>query len=217
MTKIKVWTDQPIYRKFIAGSEYITNPKNADVIVFSGGSDVSPVLYGDKESSLSSVIEKRDSADLKIFDMFKNKKAMIGVCRGSQFLTAMAGGKLFQHVSGHSRGGMHKVYSTREAVDKYDISYMTTVTSTHHQMMNPFEMDEKDYELIMFADALSGFYIDGEGFKDVYDAYEHFREPEVVYYSNINALAIQGHPERMGSITEMNISLNRLIKDIFKI
>src|SRR5438309_1359385 len=56
-------------------------------------------------------------------------KPMAGICRGSQFLNVMAGGRLCQHLDGH--GSWHDM----ETSDGRSFE----VSSTHHQMMLPPE------------------------------------------------------------------------------
>ena len=106
---------------------------------------------------------------------------MIGVCRGAQLMTAFAGGRLIQHVTGHhAPHGM--VTSDGEVL---------STTSCHHQMMYPWEVE---HELLAWSvENRSNVYLDG-GNKIIKEMAD-FREPEVVFYPQLDGVAIQGHPE----------------------
>lgn len=68
------------------------------------------------------------------------------------------------------------------------------ITSSHHQMLYPFDLNEKDYELIAYSEYFqSNTYLNGDN-KEI-ELAKNFLEPEIVYYKNTNALCIQGHPE----------------------
>jgi len=69
---------------------------------------------------------------------------MVGICRGSQFLTVMSGGRLFQDVSGHAIMGTHLI--------KFKDGSSLGITSTHHQMMNPFYLSKNEYDLIAVSE-----------------------------------------------------------------
>ncbi len=86
-------------------SKETDNPKKADVIVFTGGSDILPSLYGEKNHS-SGCNPQRDQICLWLWRKMQGRK-FIGICRGAQFLSAMLGGKLMQDIRGHSDFGRH--------------------------------------------------------------------------------------------------------------
>ena len=69
-----------------------------------------------------------------------------------------------------------------------------TITSSHHQMLYPFDLHEKDYKLIAYSEYFqSNTYLNGDN--EEIELVKNFLEPEIVYYKNSNALCIQGHPE----------------------
>lgn len=68
------------------------------------------------------------------------------------------------------------------------------ITSSHHQMLYPFDLNEKDYKLIAYSEYFqSKTYLDGKN--EEINLPNNFLEPEIVYYKNTNSLCIQGHPE----------------------
>lgn len=71
------------------------------------------------------------------------------------------------------------------------------VNSLHHQMQYPYDLPEEDYKLIAWADSLSPFHQHMDGDKVAEYGAEMNKEPEIVYYPKIKALAIQHHPEML--------------------
>ncbi len=185
---------------FDAVFAYQQNAKNmgfdgADAFLLWGGTDIHPSFYGAKAHPFNGAPthpSERDMWEWKAMQHCKaNKIPMIGVCRGAQFLCAFAGGKLIQHCEGHNNGG-HVV------VDIYGAQYQ--VTSAHHQMM---DVTGSVHELIATPPMpLSSFYY-GETSQTPTHlenglSTDKFIEPEVVFFPEINALAMQGHPEWVG-------------------
>ena len=99
-------------------------------------------------------------------------------------MTVLSGGRLIQHVEGHGRD--HSMILNNR------LSYK--ITSSHHQMLYPFDLNKKDYELIAYSEYFqSKTYLNGNN--EEIELSKDFLEPEIVYYKNTNALCIQGHPE----------------------
>ena len=69
----------------------------ADLVMFTGGSDVTPMYYGHNKEPYTSINTERDIEEFDIFSQASalNKKC-IGICRGAQFLCVASGGKLIQ-------------------------------------------------------------------------------------------------------------------------
>lgn len=190
-----------IYGEWISNFSEVTSVEEADIVVFTGGEDISPEIYGETKHYLTQNNLHRDKIEHNIFQKaVEAKKFIVGICRGSQFTTVMAGGKLAQHVNGHAIRGTHKI-KTKDGV-------IMDATSTHHQMMYPFNIHEDRYELLASAESkLSDVY-----FKNSVNIFHDIeKEPEVVFYKNINALAIQPHPEYMDEKSDLVIWLNELI------
>lgn len=173
------------YKHWLPKSERTEYPNKADLFMFAGGADVHPFLYGELSNDKTIPHAERDLHEQWCFNYAKkNEIPMLGICRGSQFLTVMAGGSLFQHVDGHR--GDHTTFLSNGRV--------ITVTSTHHQMMNPYVLPDDEYKVVGVSTHMISQYIDG--YNNVVKLPENFPEPEFVYYPKINALCIQGHPEQ---------------------
>ena len=165
-------------------SKLVEKQETIDLVVFTGGADVNPDYYGQNIGKYTHINKERDIFEVSIWERLPYNVLKIGICRGSQFATAMSGGSLIQHVNGH--GGDH-VISTKE-----DITL--TITSTHHQMMYPYDLNKDKFDLIAWSTYFkSDTYLNGRN--EEIEIPTEFLEPEIVYYKNTNALAIQGHPE----------------------
>lgn len=183
MNKRKIYIVGPAkhYANWMQG-ELVNQIKESDLVVFTGGEDVDPVLYGEKEHPYTSSNIHRDVDEMEAFDEAKEfDKPCIGICRGHQFLCVMAGGKLIQH---QGNPGTHPM-------DMYDGATITT-TSLHHQAAFPFNLPKEDYKILGWTYKLNGKHEDAKG-KEMNPP----KEIEVAIFKKIKALGIQGHPEMM--------------------
>lgn len=175
------------YTNFIQGVELVDSVEDAEVVMFTGGEDVDPSLYGCEKHPRTYSNPSRDLAEKAIFEKVNPKtQVCVGICRGSQFLCVMNGGLLVQDCLGHAIGCTHEI---RNDSSSYQI------TSTHHQMQYPYVLDRKDYEILYHGVGdvanISGDKIDSD---KIYST----GEPEIVYYHKEGlpkCLAVQGHPE----------------------
>lgn len=171
------------YTIIVHKSEDVKNPQDIDLVLFTGGEDVNPTYYFEKTGKYTSFNETRDRKELEVFEKFRNNSFLLGVCRGSQFLTVLSGGKLIQHVEGHCKD--HSILVNGQ---RYQI------TSSHHQMLYPFDLNKNSYELIAHSEYFqSKTYLNGND--EEIELPKGFLEPEIIYYNYTNALCIQGHPE----------------------
>jgi gamma-glutamyl-gamma-aminobutyrate hydrolase PuuD len=158
---------------------------DADFVLFTGGEDVNPELYGEPCMAKTNFNRFRDEKEHLIYlGALERELPMVGICRGGQFLNVENGGKMWQHVTGHCRSHLARI----EVPPFGENGQRRTiqVTSTHHQMMIPTddaiilctasEADEK------ICPTLSKI---GKEEDDV----------EVVVYPDTNCLCFQPHPE----------------------
>lgn len=172
-----------LYSNKIKGEEKI------DLVLFIGGEDVYPSYYNHSTGSKTIYNEDRDYYEKNyLFDNhFDTPK--IGIGRGSQLLTVLSGGSLIQHVNGHSNGKLQEIEIN---AIYYENDYL--ITSNHHQMMYPFDMNDLDYQIIGKSKYyLSDKYLNGKD--ENIDLPANFVEPEIVYYHETKSFCIQGHPE----------------------
>ena len=178
--------------------------KQSDLVVFTGGADVDPALYAEPKHKATNSKLERDMREAAVFQMcVDNKIPMVGICRGAQLLTVLAGGKLVQHVGGHTGAGMHKI----SVKDFAGLIQGYTVNSLHHQMMYPFNLHKRNYKLLGYSCGVGQIF---DGFPAIEDKLKHFTgagsevtiEPEIVMYPRIKALCFQFHPEMLQQDSE---------------
>lgn len=155
--------------------------ENADLVLFTGGEDVDPSLYGEPKGEYTYTNLRRDELEKQVFNKARQLNVkMLGICRGAQFLCAMSGGKLVQHQANPEY--IHDI-------TLYD-GQKIKITSTHHQAAYPYNLPSWNYKVLGWTKGLSAFHLDGMG-----NELNPANECEIVYYRNTNALGIQGHPE----------------------
>lgn len=154
-------------------------PSEADLIVFTGGADVDPQLYGETQHSRTYIDSDRDRQEIDLYNYaFTNGIPMFGVCRGAQFLHVMNGGKLYQDIDNHN--GDHNMYDikTKTLIQK--------VSSVHHQAVvhndrmevlgDTMKSSKRWYNNTTFVEGTTG-------------------DIEAYWYPDTMCFGVQGHPE----------------------
>ncbi len=162
--------------------------EDADVIIFGGGADIDPATYGEEPSKRTYTSPEREKEEKEDFDKGRKLgKKMVGICRGLQFLCAMAGGKLIQDVTNHH--GDHFMTT----FDKMNFR----TNSIHHQMINPYVIkNPKDYKILAWTTKKISSRYFGAGDKSIWLPHE-FKEIEAAYFPKIDSFGVQYHPEMM--------------------
>jgi putative glutamine amidotransferase len=116
-----------------------------DALVFSGGSDLDPELYGqDAHPETTGVVPERDRAELTLLRAaLERDMPVLAICRGSQVLNVARGGDLVQHLPEvvgddkhkHTPGVMadHDVRIERDTQLGELLGDRAPVKSHHHQ------------------------------------------------------------------------------------
>ena len=82
MKKVYVVGNDINYANFITGVKLVDNIEDANIVLFTGGEDVDPSLYGcEKHMTTYSNIE-RDLYEKEIFEKIKPNQLALGICRG---------------------------------------------------------------------------------------------------------------------------------------
>lgn len=190
------WEEQAFAEMFTHAKCYkAASPEKADLVVFVGGADVTPSLYGEVEHSQTSTNHDHDQADLELYKMcFEQGIPMLGICRGAQFGHIMNGGKLYQDVDHHY--GDHQIY------DVIERRVVNPVSSVHHQMVVRNDKMEVVAEngnartrWLNPLEKVTGNKMDVEAF----------------FYRDTCFLGIQGHPEYRNYDTFLRWSLDKLV------
>ena len=116
-----------------------------DGVIFSGGSDLDPKLYGEEpHAETSGIVRERDDFELALMrSALALDLPLLAICRGSQVLNVALGGDLEQHVPDRVGADTHKETTgvfADHAVEVLDgtrlasiIGDRSEVKSHHHQ------------------------------------------------------------------------------------
>jgi putative glutamine amidotransferase len=116
-----------------------------DGIMFTGGSDVDPALYGESPHPTTHVKPERDTAEMMLMRAaIAEGLPMLGICRGIQLMAVAYGGRLHQHlpdVLGHHghrplhgpKFGEHAVRLRPGSRTAGILGDVVMVNSFHHQ------------------------------------------------------------------------------------
>lgn len=188
-----------------------------DILAFGGGVDINPFLYKQSRLFVTDVPHKtRDACEMIAFyEAIRVGASCLGICRGAQFLTIMAGGSLIQHVSGHTQE--HYIRISEGLSKEASVPSELVASSLHHQMMYPFQLSEDSFTILATpTHRISHYYNIGKPCNNKNDQEKlgegviHLTfdkvplEPEIIYYPKIRALAIQGHPEFMSKQSDFS-------------
>lgn len=178
------------YANWIENGELTNDMSKADIVLFTGGCDVDPSLYGrTKDPSTYSNIE-RDKEEKREYEkaISLKIKLIMGTCRGLQFLNVMHGGLLIQDVTHHAISSTHGITNGDEIYE---------INSLHHQMVYPFNIDKNKYDILYWSEPWRSHHYIGI----THDEIELVTcEPEIVLYhtnDSTKCLGIQGHPEML--------------------
>ena len=184
--------DEGTRKMFRENGYYILNSlenKVVDLVCFTGGADVGPILYGDEKLKVTSDDPPRDERDVEAYMKYA-RIPKVGICRGGQFLNVMSGGKMWQHVDNHGSGHiMQNLLNVPGEVDQDEVR----VSSTHHQMM----IAGTEGEVLAIAMDKNANY--PRGIAKVYLGAGDKKVPEydteVVWYPKTKSICYQPHPE----------------------
>jgi gamma-glutamyl-gamma-aminobutyrate hydrolase PuuD len=176
--------------------------KDADIVVFIGGSDINPSLYNERCLSLTHFNTERDLFEIEIYNEAKALgKTIFGICRGAQFIHAMNGGTLWQDVNWH--GGI-----SHSIVD-IDDDVKLIANSIHHQMLRL--NDEIVVAAVCEKQVATRFEAEGLSInltKNGSNASDEI-EIEAGFYEKDRSFFVQGHPE-VGSDEYRSWTMNKL-------
>lgn len=195
----------------------IKEPGVFQAVLFLGGEDVSPSLYGEPRHYTTHSNEMRDKLEAAIYKKLTYENAFpenvsrhcmpkIGICRGAQFLNVMNRGKLVQDTTGHTRYHHIKARTLHEK----EFNRELFVSSTHHQMMIPSKLHRK-CKVLGYAEGLSAHYKNGLDEKIPMDM-----EYEILLYPKSRSLCHQPHPEYMDDNSEYKKFFLDTVVDLIK-
>ena len=161
-----------------------------DGVLMIGGEDINPSFYAEEAiPQMGEINARRDTFDLMLARMtVRERKPLLGVCRGLQAINVAFGGSLWQDIPSQIQASQirHKVDDESMPVHEIDIkdgsrlaaltaAGSTTVNTYHHQAAK---------------DVAPGFVVSAVAPDGVIEAIEQISEERRI-------LAVQFHPEKM--------------------
>jgi putative glutamine amidotransferase len=127
--------EQAFEQKIPSLSKDISKIYESKLVIFSGGEDINPEIYG-QENRHSSFNPDRDKKELEVLDLaLRLNKKILGVCRGHQLINAYLGGilaqDLWQELKTWHGGGHELIFTTQDSIIKK--MFKNGVNSMHHQ------------------------------------------------------------------------------------
>lgn len=188
------------YAEFISrfGNVVVLSPnddirEDLDMLVLPGGKDVNPARYADEISFYTG----DPNPHLEFFDEKKlpgyleMNIGILSICRASQSLWAMYGGKLNQHIYNHKQSmdqdhQCHHLHWNSEKLAKTYGKLLDTVNSRHHQSMDGTQGAPDGLEILAFS-------------KEKHKEWEEIRPDivEIFRSTDRKIFGYQGHPEDM--------------------
>lgn len=159
-----------------------------DGIIFTGGPDVRPSIFGEKIiPACGTINDERDAFEIKLYKMaIEADKSILGVCRGVQVMNIAAGGNIYQDI--YSQTGTMLVHHTLDGEKAF---HNVTVS------------DNGIFEKVGFSQ--SSFVVNSyhhQSDKDLAEGYEAFAYSpdglvEGIYMPSRRFVAgVQWHPEK---------------------
>jgi putative glutamine amidotransferase len=168
-----------------------------DGIVFSGGGDINPLLFNEEpHASLGEVTPSRDIVELKIASRaLELDKPILGICRGAQILSIVAGGTIYQDI--HNQYGK-TVLQHSQIAPKEHCSHTVHVeqNSLLHSIVGSDTIQVNSYHHQSINQMPTGFRRSGVASDGIIEAIEGVGKKFV--------LGVQWHPEQLAMVGDSN-------------
>lgn len=163
----------------LSGGEAVLYPSDieCDGLLLCGGGDIEPSFYNEENSHSIRIDIDRDKREFELLEKFiKEKKPILGICRGLQVINVFFGGTLFQDIPNHSSDdNMVTIHNVSVKKDSFLYSFYgenIIVNSYHHQAIKVLGEN-------LFTIAQNENIIEG------------------IVHETLPIMALQFHPERM--------------------
>lgn len=188
---VKVWIQGSCFsgsiRTMLAANQVIEyrpakSIQDADMILYTGGADVNPILYGENKLDVTSCDSRQDKADGDTYlEAKKLGKFQVGICRGAQLLNVMNGGILWQDVNHHA-GRNHNVTDviTKKTFEVSSLHHQAVVLTGKGKLLAWTELSDRKLSSKGAWTAKSG---------------KMSLDVEAFFYPETRSLGVQWHPE----------------------
>lgn len=173
-------------------------PDEFDALCLTGGGDIEPSRYGEPAAPQTEDVDPaRDECELRLLRTALDRDLpVLGICRGFQLINVAKGGKLIQHVEGHSRS--LGALQSHEAVPAAG-SLLAGATSARAHVINSSHHQAVTDDLLA-PGLVPTVRIDG--------LVEAFEDPAHRW-----VVAVQWHPERFAEVSAEATHIFRAFAD----
>lgn len=162
------------------------NPEEASLsshLLLPGGGDITPAFFGQTDHGSNNIDTELDILQLQALEFFlRQKKPVLGICKGLQLINVCLGGTIIQHIDtaeAHRwKGSDQTHYVYHSGLSRTDFFYQlyglsAQVNSAHHQAID--KLGEDLYPVCRARDNI----IEG------------------IMHTSLPVIAVQWHPERI--------------------
>lgn len=162
------------------------NPEEASLsshLLLPGGGDITPAFFGQTDHGSNNIDTELDILQLQALEFFlRQKKPVLGICKGLQLINVCLGGTIIQHIDtaeAHRwKGSDQTHYVYHSGLSRTDFFYQlyglsAQVNSAHHQAIDKL----------------------GEDLHPVCRAKDNIIEG--IMHTSLPVIAVQWHPERI--------------------
>ena len=165
----------------------LTDAKSCDGLLIPGGGDIAPILFHEKNWGSRNICLEEDLHQLTLFSYFyKNKKPILGICKGMQIINVALGGSITQNLQTHA---LHE-YQNK---DRYHITKALPGSILHQLYGEYFTTNSAHHQGI--SNIGKKLTVTQRSFDNVVEAIEHNSAP---------ILGVQWHPERLIDNEQIN-------------
>ncbi len=163
--------------------------KLCDGLVFSGGEDVNPALYGENnDRGLSNCCDERDLSEMMFLkEAMALKMPIFGICRGIQSLNVALGGTLYQDISIQKPSPVQHMQSRSDPRPTHSVKVRKE--SGLYRLLGEETVTVNSYHHQAIKDLAEGLICSAESEDGLCEAFEKEDYPFL--------WAVQWHPERI--------------------
>lgn len=151
-----------------------------DALLLPGGGDITPAFFGEKNTASKNIDTELDILQIQATELFiKQKKPILGICKGMQLINVVLGGTIIQHLptaKNHeytAKDQYHPVHNIPGTLARSLYGDSCVINSAHHQGLGTL----------------------GKGCLIMQQSYDNVVEG--IYHTTLPIFGVQWHPERL--------------------
>ncbi|SHJ73623.1 gamma-glutamyl-gamma-aminobutyrate hydrolase family protein [Paramaledivibacter caminithermalis] len=194
----------PVSNKEVENIKEIAN--RLDGFIFTGGPDINPLSYTNHViDGVRKIVPERDEFEYKLLDeVLKNKKPILGICRGFQLINVFFAGTLYQNITA---ANLSNISHSGRKLPKYNPCHKVKLDEGS-QLFKAFKKKKiwvNSYHHQAIEKLGRGLIPTGWSEDNIIEAFEHKEHKDL--------FGVQWHPEMMTEMYEEQLNIFRLFID----